>query len=164
MCPPAGLSWDGPRPWVPLQFQFPKNHISCLPFWYASICSLPLVGWVFLPWPKVAPCLLWLGRCLGGMVKGWAKFISLPSKFFCSFHISLSLSTNHLAASSSLLPDHGMPPLDLLPPAAAHLLMRPLGIWVFLPNPSKICSITGTNWCTAKRPTIWSDIIFFLLI
>ena len=127
-------------------FQFPKNHISCLPFWYASICSLPLVGWVFLPWPKVAPCLLWLGRCLGGMVKGWAKFISLPSKFFCSLHISFSLSTHHLAASSSLLPDHGMPPLDLLPPAAA---LFGEATWYLsipsLPCPSPICSIIGTN-------------------
>ena len=28
---------------------------------------------------------------------------------------------------------------------------------ISLPHPSKICSIIGTNWCTANRPTIWSD-------
>ena len=28
---------------------------------------------------------------------------------------------------------------------------------ISLPHPSKSCSIIGTNWCTANRPTIWSD-------
>ena len=121
MCPPCGLSWDGfeTMSFFPLSFSLENSKyllwLSGVPLFVPS----HLVGWSFDPWPKVAPCLSWLGRCLGGMVKGWAKFISLPSKFFCSFHISLSLSTNHLAASSSLLPDHGMPPLDLLPPSAA---------------------------------------------
>ena len=118
-------------------FPFPKNHISRLPFWCASICSLPF-GWLgfSFPGPK------WLRACCGwgDAWVAWSRVglnFPLLTKFFCSLHISLSLSTHHLAASSSLLPDHGMPPLDLLPPAAAHLLMRPLGIRVFLPLPPK---------------------------
>ena len=45
------------------------------------------------------------------------QIILLPPKcyimFICSLHISLSLSTHHLAAIILHLPDHGMPPQDL---------------------------------------------------
>ena len=96
-------------------------------------------------------------------LKRFREFCQLSScfswrgaKFFSSFHKSLSLFTNHLAAyhsapqqppqitftshksycclsscSSALLDQVGMPPLDLLPPASAPLRRRPLRVGVF---------------------------------
>ena len=75
-------------------------------------------------------------------LKRFREFCQLSScfswrgaKFFSSFHKSLSLFTNHLAAHHSapaaLLDQVGMPPLDLLPPASAPLRRRPLRVGVF---------------------------------
>ena len=55
------------------------------------------------------------------MVKGWAKFFPSLINFSAASTSHFHFSTHHLAASSSLLPDHGMPAWDLLPPAAALL-------------------------------------------
>ena len=64
--------------------------------------------------------------------------ILLPPKcyimFICSLHISLSLSTHHLAAIILHLPDHGMPPQDLPPPRPPST-ERPLCVGIFPPIP-----------------------------
>ena len=103
-------------------FLFPKNHISRLPFWCASICSLPF-GWLgfSFPGPK------WLRACCGWGDPGvaWSRvglnFSPSLLNFSAASTSHFHFSTHHLAASSSLLPDHGMPAWDLLPPAAALL-------------------------------------------
>ena len=139
--------------------------MSRLPFWWVSICSLP-VGWLGFPRPLSGCVLVVAGAILGWHGQGsWLNFeIYLQPPHFtftfstnhfaainvlnsiCSLHISLSLSIHHLAAiykvlnfisslhislslfhkSScchhlALLPDHGMPPWDLLPPSAGPL-------------------------------------------
>ena len=125
----AELGWSETMSSSSSAIFIPKDYISRLPFWCASICSLPL-GWLgfSFPGPK------WLRACCG-WGDAWVAWSRVGLNLFPSllnfsaastshFHFS----THHLAASSSLLPDHGMPAWDLLPPAAAHLLMRPLGI------------------------------------
>ena len=120
-------------------------------------------------------------------LKRFREFCQLSScfswrgaKFFSSFHKSLSLFTNHLAAyhsapqqppqitftshksycclsscSSALLDQVGMPPLDLLPPASAPLRRRPLRVGVFPPSPSPLSSFfrgIGRCFSDGQRP------------
>ena len=119
--------------------------MSRLHFGCASICSLPF-GWLgTIPGPKLAPCSLWLGRSGGAWSRVMAKFFQ-SAKFFRSLHISLSLfhkssCCHHLA----LLPDHGMPPCDLLPPSAA--LYGEATWYEFLPPISPPFSLSGANLC-----------------
>ena len=103
--------------------------MSLLAFWCASICSLPF-GWLVF----FSLALKWLrARCgWGDPGVAWsrvlAKFYLQCAKFYAAstfhFHFSYSSCCHHPA----LLPDHGMPPWDLLPPSAAPLRRRPLGI------------------------------------
>ena len=71
------------------------------------------------PWPQVAPCSLWLGRSGGAWSRVLAKFkikvLNFPQPPYFTFTFHTSCCCHHLA----LLPDHGMPPWDLLPPSAA---------------------------------------------
>ena len=119
------------RPWVSFLFLFlwktqniSSSFLVCLylfpPIW--------LVG-LLIPGPK------WLRAC-----RGWGDAWVAWSRVGLNFYPSLlnfsaastshfHFSTHHLAASSSLLPDHGMPAWDLLPPAAA-LLGEATWYWV----------------------------------
>ena len=111
-------------------------HLVWLLFWWAPCClsmsvqiywiesgAQHLAPLILLPsglsgsW-FLAPCLSWLGRCWGGTVKGQAKFIPC-AKFFSSLHNSLSLyHKSPCCHHPALLPGHGVPPWDLLPPSA----------------------------------------------
>ena len=130
----------------------PGGGVICVALsWRTSGHWFPfLVGWVF------SLALKWLRARTGWGDPGvaWsrvmAKFylqpphftftfpqiILLPPKcyimFICSLHISLSLSTHHLAAIILHLPDHGMPPQDLPPPSAA-LYGEATSCWYFPP-------------------------------
>ena len=95
--------------------------LVCL-FGVHLFAPFPLVGWVFsFPGPK------WLRACCGWGDPGvaWSRvglnFSPSLLNFSAASTSHFHFSTNHLAASSSLLPDHGMPAWDLLPPAAALL-------------------------------------------
>ena len=132
---------------------------------HLCICSLPF-GW--LGFPSLA--LKWLRARTGWGDPGvaWsrvmAKFylqpphftftfpqiILLPPKcyimFICSLHISLSLfHTSSCCHHPALLPDHGMPPCDLLPPSAA--LYGEATWYEFLPPISPPFSLSGANLC-----------------
>ena len=143
---------------VPSPHPITQNRVSSLSFlvnlslssFRVCLSLLPplwLVG-LLLPGPSLAPCSLWLGRSGGAWSRVMAKFFQ-SAKFFRSLHISLSLfhkssCCHHLA----LLPDHGMPPCDLLPPSAAlygeatwYEFLPPTS----LPHPSSTCSFIGVN-------------------
>ena len=136
------------RVWVP-SFVVVLSALLCPGRQVATRSSSPL-GWFWsFPWPQVAPCLLWLGRSWGGMVKSpGLNFAPSLLNFSAASTSHFHFSTHHLAASSSLLPDHGMPAWDLLPPAAAHLLMRPLGI---LSTPSLSLPNMLLHWSKLKH-------------
>ena len=122
--------------------------------WSSPHKTPPFSGWLGFS----SPALKWLRARTGWGDPGvaWsrvmAKFYLQPPHFtftfpqtillppkcyiiFCSLHISLSLSTHHLAAIILHLPDHGMPPQDLPPPSAA-LYGEATSCWYFPPpNP-----------------------------
>ena len=143
--------------WCPCVGGWSMVHLVWLLFWWAPCClsmsvqiywiesgAQHLAPLILLPsglsgsW-FLAPCLSWLGRCWGGTVKGQAKFIPC-AKFFSSLHNSLSLyHKSPCCHHPALLPGHGVPPWDLLPPSAeSKELVYPL------PTPSPPLLINNT--------------------
>ena len=90
----------------------------------------PLVGWSFSPWPLSGSVLVVAGAILGWHGQGsWLNFIFNVLNFTQPPHFTFTFSYIICCHHPALLPDHGMPPWDLLPPSAAPLRRRPL--WYF---------------------------------
>ena len=126
-------------------FLFPKNHISRLPFWCASICSLPF-GWLgfSFPGPK------WLRACCGWGDPGvaWSRvglnFSPSLLNFSAASTSHFHFSTHHLAAIISLSAlDYGMPAWDPPPPLQPPSTERPLRVCVSPPSllPPSACPL-----------------------
>ena len=103
--------------------------MSRLPSGCASICSLPF-GWLgFLSLALSGSVLVVAGAILGWHGQGsWLNFIFNVLNFTQPPHFTFTFSYSSCCHHPALLPDHGMPPWDLLPPSAAPLRRRPLGI------------------------------------
>ena len=104
--------------------------MSRLPSGCASICSLPF-GWLgFLSLALSGSVLVVAGAILGWHGQGsWLNFIFNVLNFTQPPHFTFTFSYSSCCHHPALLPDHGMPPWDLLPPSAAPLRRRPL--WYF---------------------------------
>ena len=89
------------------------------------------------------------------------------AKFFAASTFHFHFSTHHLAAHHpALLPGHGMPPWDLLPPSAAPLRRRPLGIVFSIPPISLPNLLHHWNklWHTRLLENLtWNIFISFLV-
>ena len=113
----------------------------------ATRSSPLLVGLVFSLAPS-GSVLVVAGAILGwhGQESG-AKFFILVLNFTQPPHFTFTFSIHHLAAIIlHCCPDYGMPPWDLLPPAAAPLRRRPLCVCVSSPSPSPLLYISrGTG-------------------
>ena len=90
------------RVWVP-SFVVVLSALLCPGRQVATRSSSPL-GWFWsFPWPQVAPCLLWLGRSWGGMVKSpGLNFAPSLQNFTAASTSHFHFFTHHLAAIISL--------------------------------------------------------------
>ena len=115
---------------------------------------LRLVGF-FFPWPKVAPCLLWLGRSWGGMVKSpGLNLFPLPKNFLQPPHLTFTFP--HII----LLPSSPFPPLTTVcqpgisPPLQPPSTERPLRVCVSPPSPPSPSLVFSGNWWL---PPWWAE-------
>ena len=143
------------RVWVP-SFVVVLSALLCPGRQVATRSSSPL-GWFWsFPWPQVAPCLLWLGRSWGGMVKTLDKSPGL--NFAPSLLNFVPSLLNFIHNSLSLFHTSSLPssPFSALwlryaslgsPPPCSRPLRRGRFELVYLPpSPPPLLFFPGSWW------------------